>query len=82
MEFVLAGCYDKCVASHSIVMLVMLCVCFWVVFADYLSVDLHDYTSPVLIVHLCLYLGILNMLMYTHRSPWSISIYLVQFQRQ
>ena len=47
-------------------MLVMLCVCFWVVFADYLSMDLYDYTSPVLIVHLCLYLGILNMLMCSH----------------
>ena len=34
-------------------------MCFWVVFADCLSVDLHDYTSSVLIVHLCLYFGIL-----------------------
>ena len=53
--------YHYSVTFHGIVMLVMLCV-FWVVFADCLSVDLHDYTSPVLIVHLCLYLGILIML--------------------
>ena len=55
------------------------CVCFWVMFADCLSMHLHDYTSPVLIVHLCLYLGILIMLMCTPRSSWSISIHLVKF---
>ena len=56
-------------------MLVMLCVCFWVMFADYLSVGLHYYTSPVLNVHLCLYLGILNMLMCTQVTMVYIDLF-------
>ena len=59
--------------------LMVCCFCFWVVFADCLSVDPQNFTSRVLHVHLryvasdyCWCLGLFIKLMYTSKSPGSI----------